>query len=46
MKGGRGPSFAPNLADSGGALEGLRKLARDGGEECVDVDAGQQDGGK
>jgi hypothetical protein len=25
VKGGRGPSVAPNLADSGGAMEGLRR---------------------
>ena len=40
------PSVAPNLAESGGAMEGFRWLPTDGGEEGVDVDAGQQDGGK
>jgi len=35
------PSVAPNLADSGGALEGSRWLARDGLYQGVDEDSGK-----
>jgi hypothetical protein len=39
------PYSAPNPL-CGGASKGFRELPTDGGEEGVDVDAGQQDGGK
>ena len=39
------PYYAPNPL-CGGASKGFRELPTDGGEEGVDVDAGQQDGGK
>jgi len=41
VEGDRWPSVAPNLADSGGALEGSRSLARDGLYEGVDKDSGK-----